>query len=351
MPRLSPQPQSVASSVKHQRLLRVLHVGVANRGLWPLQRCNESTGFQPAALCDINPSALASARELTGLKETDCYTDFDRALANADVDCVIICAPTVLHVPLAKKCIAAGKPVLIEKGMAPDWASAQELVRVATEANAIVAVAQNYRYNAPERTIHRAINDSQYLAYLGPVHMIEYTQYRVRPKPRTLTYPFASVWDMSCHHFDNLLSWLGPVREMTAHSWRATWSPYEHDNNTSAHILFENGTHVHYIHTHDAARNVLELQIHGERGAVVRVDNSITFNERPTEQFGSRPIVELQQEPAEGESDLLRDFHAWIVEGTEPGISVRNNLETMAACEMMVRSIREKRTVRREELS
>jgi hypothetical protein len=38
------------------------------------------------------------------------------------------------------------------------------------------------------------------------------------------------------------------------------------------------------------------------------------------------------------------------VEGIEPGISAKNNLETMAACEMMVRSITGGRTVRREEL-
>lgn len=333
-----------------RRLLRVLHVGVANRGRWPLQRCNERTGFQPAALCDVSVEALAEARQLTGLGEEACYTDFDRALAEAEVDCVIVCAPTVLHVPLASKCIAAGKPVLVEKGMAPDWASARELVRRADEASAIVAVAQNYRYNGAERSFWRAINDPSYTAHLGPVHLIEYTHDRVRPVPRTLTYPFASVWDMSCHHFDNLLSWLGPMREMTAHSWRATWSPYEHDNNTAAHIVFDNGTHVHYIHTHDAARTVLSIQAHGEKGAMVQIDNVLAFNQRPLEQFGARPVVPLHGEPAEGESDLLRDFHAYITEGREPGVSARNNLETMAACEMMVRSITAGRTIRREEL-
>lgn len=344
---------SVMSGVEPQtgkRLLRVLHVGVANRGRWPLERCNERTGFKPAALCDVSADALAGARKLTGLDEKDCYTDFDRALAEADVDCVIICTPTVLHVPLATKCIAAGKPVLVEKGMAPDWASAQALVRRATEAGAIVAVAQNYRYNSAERAIWRAINDPAYPWHLGAVHMMQYTQLRVRPHPRTLVYPFASVWDMSCHHFDNLLAWFGPMREMTAHSWRATWSPYEHDNNTAAHIVFENGTHVQYIHTHDAARNVLTIHAHGEKGAFVQEENRLSFNERPLEQFGTRPVVEVKGEPSEGESDLLRDFHAYITEGREPGISARNNLETMAACEMMVRSITLGRTVRRSEL-
>jgi hypothetical protein len=60
--------------------------------------------------------------------------------------------------------------------------------------------------------------------------------------------------------------------------------------------------------------------------------------------------MQVSPEPAQGEADLLRDFRAYILSGAEPGISARNNLETMAACEMMVRSITLKRTCRRAEL-
>jgi predicted dehydrogenase len=339
------------TQITGNKLLRVLHVGVANRGEWPLKLCNESTGFRPAALCDMSRDALASAREITGLSEAQSFTDYDAALANTDVDCVIICAPTVFHVPLASKAIDAGLPVLVEKGMAPDWASARKLAQLARERNAIAAVAQNYRYNRMERTIARAIRDASSPAHVGRVHNLTYSQHRVRPDPRTLTFPFASVWDMSCHHLDNMLYWLGPIREITAFSWRADWSAYPYDNNTSAHIVFENGTTVHYIHTHDAARNSLEIQIHGERGAIVTNGDQITSNERPLEQFGSRPMRNVSFEEAHGEADLLRDFHRYITQGVEPGTSVRNNLETMAACELMVRSITQKRTVRREELN
>ena len=338
------------SAAPQKEQLKVLHVGVANRGAWPLKHCNGSTGFAPAALCDVSVEALAQARQITGLPESACFTDYDQALAQAKVDCVIICAPTMLHVPLAKKAIDAELPVLVEKGMAPDWKSACDLVRRATHRHGVAAVAQNYRYFPCERTIRRAIHDQGFDAYVGPVHLITYTQNRVRPEPRTLNYPFASVWDMSCHHFDNLLSWLGPIEQMTAFSWRAPWSAYEHDNNTTAHIVFASGTRVHYIHTHDAARANLEIQIHGDRGALVRQQDAITFSLRPAEQFGTRPVSEVPLEEAHGESDLLRDFHRYITEGVEPGISVKNNLETMAACEMMVRSIKERRTCFRREL-
>jgi predicted dehydrogenase len=336
------------------RLLKVLHIGVSNRGEWPLRHCNASTGFVPAALCDVSEAALAGARAKTGLPESACFTDADRAIRESKVDCVIVCAPTVHHVPLAKKAIDAGLPVLIEKGMAPDFASAQHLAEHARSKRAIACVAQNYRYNPIERTICRAINDPSSPAYVGEVHQISCSQQRVRPDPRTLTYPFASVWDMSCHHFDNLQYWLGaPALSMTAHSWRADWSKYPHDSNTFAHIVYANAarTAVHYLHTHDAARASLEVQVHGSRGALVWRQREIDFSLRPTEQFGSRPIEPVSLETTGGEADLLRDFHRYITEGVEPGISVRNNLEIMAACEMMVRSIMHRRTVERDELS
>jgi predicted dehydrogenase len=142
------------------------------------------------------------------------------------------------------------------------------------------------------------------------------------------------------------------MSEMTAHSWRANWSAYEHDNNTSAHIRFGRGAVAHYIHTHDAARSSLEVQVHGARGALVVRDDGggMTFNERPLEQFGTRPVGTVEPEPAGGEADLLRDFYKYVTHAVEPGISARNNLETMAACEMMVRSITRRRTVGRAEL-
>ena len=339
-----------STTAVEKKLLKVLHVGVSNRGEWPLKHCNASTGFIPAALCDVSAEALAKARAQTGLPTSACFSDYDQALQHAGADCVIICAPTVLHVPLAKKAIAAGLPVLIEKGMAPDWNSACDLAKAAQAPRAVAAVAQNYRYFQAERTIHRALHDPTFPAYVGPVHLVTYTHNRVRPLPRTLNYPFASVWDMSCHHFDNMMYWLGPIDEMTAHAWSAGWSPYQHPNNTTAHIVFKNKTRAHYIHTRDAARLSLEIQIHGERGALFRQDDLLTFSLRPTEQFGTRPISPVPMEVAHGEPDLLRDFHAYISAGIEPGISVRNNLETMAACEMMVRSITTNRTCRRQEL-
>jgi predicted dehydrogenase len=323
---------------KNQSFKRVLHIGVTNRGQWPLKYCGEETGFVSAALCDLNATGLEEARLLKGLSKEVCFTDVDQAIRESQVDCAIVCTPTVYHVPIGLKMLEAGIPVLIEKGMAPDWNSAFKFTSATKEKKGIVAIAQNYRYRRLEKTIWKAIHDPTFSAYLGEVHQLSYSEQRVRPTPHTLNYPFASIWDMSCHHLDNIHYWVGPIHEVTAFSWKAKWSAYAHHANTSAHFVSEKGVQIHYIHTHDASRTSLEVEVHGERGALIYREGKLTFSDRPLEQFGSRPVVEVPLVESDDEGDLLRDFYRYMVEGIEPGISALQNLQTMASCEMMVRS-------------
>lgn len=330
-------------------LLRALHIGVGGRGQWPLQHA-AAAGFQPVALCDTSEASLAKAREKTGLDASACFTETAAAMEAGGIDCVIVCTPTRLHVPLAKLALEHGLPVLVEKGMAPNFGTALELVEAADRTGIPVCVAQNYRYNAVERTLARCLHHPDDPHHPGPVHSVNYIQHRVRPDPRTLDYPFASVWDMSCHHFDNLLFWLGPVARMTATAYAAPWSAYPHDNNTAALMRFESGASVTYEHTHDAARGGMVLQFHGERGALSLQGGGVAFSERPTEQFGSRPAQDVPAADAPAEAGVLRDFRTYIRDGVEPGISAKRNLEVMAMCQMMVRSITEDRAVRREDL-
>ena len=333
-----------------KKILKVLHIGVANRGLWPLRECDTGTGFVPTALCDVTDSALVIAREKTGLPLAACFNDVDSALAQSSVDCAIICAPTLLHFSLAEKVIACGLPVLVEKGMAADWATAQRFVATVGAHRGTAMIAQNYRYRAIERTIWRGIHDPGCGYYVGAVHQLSYSEQRVRPIPRGMLHPYASVWDMSCHHFDNLLHWLGPVTQITAHGWRAAWSAYPTDCNTAAQLVFANGARVHYLHTHDGARASVDIEVHGERGALFLRDGALTFSARPQENFGTRPVSAITLKADLGERGLLHDFHAYITEGREPAVSARHNLETMALCEMTVRSLKNQSSYRREEL-
>lgn len=338
--------------MKQKRTLRVLLVGVGNRGRWPLEHCRPENGWEVAGLVDASDDHLANARKQLGLPESSCFKDVTEALDATRPEAMVLCTPTVTHSAFTKIAIERGVAVLCEKGMAPCWEEAIDLVRFARDREGIFAVAQNYRYGGLYSLVRHVLRGGgpQETPRLEEPFLVDYVQHRVRPVPGTLTYPFASVWDMSCHHFDNLLHWLGPVSEISAFGCHASWSPYEHESNTSAFMRFTGGVCVNYVHTHDASRSSLRIEAHGRNGALMVRENRAEFSARPDINFGEAPPRELPVPDQVSEAEMLADFHAWATGGPEPGISGRRNLEVMAMCEMTVRSIQKRRTVHRDEL-
>jgi predicted dehydrogenase len=219
--------------------VRTIHVGVGGRGSWPVDLLTADPRFTPVALVDLVEENLRRAAERSGLPETACFGSLEAAQAAQPADALVICTPTRTHAAYCRAGFAAGMHVLVEKGMTMDWAEARALVREADQAGVRFCVSQNYRYNAEMRTLRRALNSGRY----GQPHLIDLIHHRHRPEPRTLDYPGAMVWDMACHHFDNLVFLFGPVARATAVTHNAPWSPYAHDAGVSA-VLERAGLHL-----------------------------------------------------------------------------------------------------------
>ena len=64
----------------------------------------------------------------------------------------------------------------------------------------------------------------------------------------------------------------------------------------------------------------------------------------------SQPLACEELRLPASEQGVADDFYRFVAEGIEPGISGRNNLQTLAVCEMLVRSARERRPVERDDL-
>ncbi len=336
------------------KTLKTLLVGVGNRGSWAVRHCRPENGYEVTGICDPNDEFREAAATNLELAAECCYTEIDVAIRGSGAECVVICAPTKFHLPYAVKGFEAGMSVLTEKGMASSWAEACEAVAQAEKHGAKFCVAQNYRYRPLERGIKSALDGELEGIDLGKVFHLDYIVHRVRPFPKTLNYPFASVWDMSCHHFDNIIFWRGFPKAMTAQAYGAPYSAYEHPNNTTAHIEMEDGTRINYFHGHDSGRNQEIINIHGSAGALTKEDHveELIYSPRPGEHLGTRPEVTVPL-PELPPSELLvvRDFYRYVTEGVEPGISHRHNIEVMAVAQMLILSVTEGRRVERGEIA
>ena len=70
-----------------------------------------------------------------------CYSDYKELIADPDIDLIDVCLPTDKHFDVVMECIAAGKPILVEKPIAVSFEEATKMVAAADEANVPLLVA------------------------------------------------------------------------------------------------------------------------------------------------------------------------------------------------------------------
>jgi predicted dehydrogenase len=125
-------------------------VGVAIIGAGAIVLGNHLPGLRlhpaarVAALCDSSQPTLENAARKTGVERL--YTDFHEAIAQADVDAVIVATPNYLHPEIVRAAVAAGKHVLCEKPLALNLPDALTMYHEAERAGVRHMTAFTYRF-------------------------------------------------------------------------------------------------------------------------------------------------------------------------------------------------------------
>ncbi|MGV9799168.1 Gfo/Idh/MocA family protein [Mycobacterium sp. NPDC003449] len=109
-------------------------------------------------LAEIDPGRRAEIAELTNPAQlTDRWQDI---VGNPAVDAVVVSAtPEVLHHPMTRAALEAGKHVLLEKPMAVTLAEADELIGLAEAGGLKFTIGYSQRFNAKQAMIKRSIDD------------------------------------------------------------------------------------------------------------------------------------------------------------------------------------------------
>src|SRR5690606_4189893 len=99
---------------KENRLLCIGELGacpIAQIALF--EACNQARNRRRYAICDLSDSLLQRASLLHEPRVT--YQNYEEMLADPQVEAVLIATTDAFHVPLARKAVAAGKHVFVEK--------------------------------------------------------------------------------------------------------------------------------------------------------------------------------------------------------------------------------------------
>ena len=183
---------------------RELRVGLAGLGSMGRNHLRVLAGRGDiclAAVADPVETALAAATETTGAQG---FAEPLAMIAEADLDAVVIAAPTTAHVPLALAAIQRGTAVLVEKPLAATTDEAIRIVGAAREAGVPVQVGHVERFNPAVLELGRLIDDG----WLSSIYSI--ASRRAGPFPARIRDVGVTV-DLATHDVD-ILSWIAGER-------------------------------------------------------------------------------------------------------------------------------------------
>ncbi len=204
------------------------------------------------------------------------YDSADELVGDPEISAVYIATPPSSHAAYAIMAMRAGKPVYVEKPMAPDYQGCLEMNRVSSETDMPIFVAyyrrsMEYFLKVKELLQNQAIGKVlmvQSSLILPPREVDRDRQnlpWRVVPEISGGGY----FYDMGCHELDILSYYFGPVRSVEG--WHANMGGlYPAEDTVTASLVFESGLLYAgswcFVASQDAAADTIEII--GEKGRI-----------------------------------------------------------------------------------
>ena len=144
--------------------------------------------------------------------------DIEELLAIKSISLIAIATPNETHFPFAKRCLEAGRHVVVDKPFTSTLAEARELVELARKHDRILTVYQDRRFDGDFRTVQELLAKGS----LGKIVRFESAFDRCRPQIRTNSWkekpaPGSGVFfDLGPHLVDQALQLFGPPEHVLA---------------------------------------------------------------------------------------------------------------------------------------
>jgi predicted dehydrogenase len=184
-------------------------VAVAGLGPWG---SNLARNFHELAelvrLCDEDDTKLAAAA--TRYPSAQTTTRFEDLLEDGSLEAVVVATPVPTHAALARRALAAGKHVFVEKPMALGGTEAEELVALAEERALVLMPGHLLLYHPGVAKLKELVDSGQ----LGEILYV----YGNRVNLGTIRRDENALWSLGVHDLSVILHLLGEEpSEVSAH--------------------------------------------------------------------------------------------------------------------------------------
>jgi predicted dehydrogenase len=196
----------------------------------------EGTGLSNidlVAVCDLRRDyaerAAHEAERLLG-RRPRVYAEIGSAIGDADVAAFDVVTDVASHVPVVAPALEAAKAVLCEKPLGLTVRSCQAMIAAAARTGTILATAENYRRDPPNRLAKAVVS----AGLLGHLHLM--TQFSVGGDDRIIITPWRHLkergaigMDMGVHYTDIIQYYLGEIESVQGHGFIAEPVRYRRD--------------------------------------------------------------------------------------------------------------------------
>ncbi|HET8626450.1 MAG TPA: Gfo/Idh/MocA family oxidoreductase [Thermomicrobiales bacterium] len=241
--------------------LRVGVIGAGRIAVGSHLPCLARFGDVELVLCDTAPERLAEASSQFGIAATE--TDYRRLLATARLDAAFVLTPPPTLFPIARDCLAAGVPTLLEKPPGLATAETRALAATARRAGVFGMVGLNRRF---QPLLNRA---KELVEAGGPIAtvIVEFYHFHmdILREMGATEEGLAQVLTTGCIHSIDLMRYLcGEVTEVYAHAGQYF---DRHPDSFTALVRFAGGATA-LFHNHLLGEVRAEkLTIHGRRAS------------------------------------------------------------------------------------
>jgi predicted dehydrogenase len=252
-------------AAKNERLLRLAVIGAGHWGPNLIRNFHNHQTSEVAWVIDRD----AARRELTRGRypEVQVGSDAAAALADPDVDAVVIATPTVTHYEITAAALRAGKHALVEKPIATRASEAEELCALAGQAGLVLMVGHVFLFNAGIRRVKEYLDQGK----LGQIFYISMVRTNLGP----IRMDVNAAWDLAAHDISIANYWLeGLPRSVAAHG--GSWINPGIEDAVFANLWYPPDIMVSLHVSWLSPRKVRDITVVGENGMMTFDDMNLS---------------------------------------------------------------------------
>lgn len=203
------------------------------------QAISRTEGLRLVGAHDLDATALSKRVDGWGVRG---YPSLDALLDDPEVGAVYVLTSSASHVEVGLRCLRRGKPILVEKPVAPEPECIAELDREARGTGLLAMPAHNYAYMPEFQRLARAVRAGE----LGQVRGIWITYLLRHPEEIAAAYG-GVLEEVMVHHGYLTLALAGAPERVCAGihppTWHAhpaedqAWMAWEYPDGMSAHLF------------------------------------------------------------------------------------------------------------------